>query len=392
MQPIIIVGSGMAGYTLAREFRKLNAEQALVMICSDDAVNYAKPTLSNALVGKKAPEQIALGDAEKMSAQLNMQIIHHATVTSISADQHQLTYTKNGQVENLIYSKLILAVGANPIRLAISGDGADDIHVVNSLIDYREFRSKLDLKQDKRVVILGAGLIGCEFANDLQNTGHQATVIDLAPQPLGRLLPEHVAHAFQQNLEETGIQFALSTTVDRVSKNSDESYTVTLANGQSFTADVVLSAIGLQPNTSVAQEAGIHTSRGIVTNTLMETNKTDIYALGDCAEVNGLLLPYVMPIMQQARALAKTLSGENTQVHYPAMPVAVKTPAAPLTVLPVPQGVEATWETEELDDGMIAKALDQESTLRGFVLLGPTAAKQRLTLTKLVPDLIPAAV
>lgn len=392
MQPIIIVGSGMAGYTLAREFRKLNAEQALVMICSDDAVNYAKPTLSNALVGKKAPEQIALGDAEKMSAQLNMQIIHHATVTSISADQHQLTYTKNGQVENLIYSKLILAVGANPIRLAISGDGADDIHVVNSLIDYREFRSKLDLKQDKRVVILGAGLIGCEFANDLQNTGHQAIVIDLAPQPLGRLLPEHVAHAFQQNLEETGIQFALSTTVDRVSKNSDESYTVTLANGQSFTADVVLSAVGLQPNTSVAQEAGIHTSRGIVTNTLMETNKTDIYALGDCAEVNGLLLPYVMPIMQQARALAKTLSGENTQVHYPAMPVAVKTPAAPLTVLPVPQGVEATWETEELDDGMIAKALDQESTLRGFVLLGPTAAKQRLTLTKLVPDLIPAAV
>ena len=392
MQPIIIVGSGMAGYTLAREFRKLNAEQALVMICSDDAVNYAKPTLSNALVGKKAPEQIALGDAEKMSAQLNMQIIHHATVTSISADHHQLTYTKNGQVENLIYSKLILAVGANPIRLAISGDGADDIHVVNSLIDYREFRSKLDLKQDKRVVILGAGLIGCEFANDLQNTGHQATVIDLAPQPLGRLLPEHVAHAFQQNLEETGIQFALSTTVDRVSKNSDESYIVTLANGQSFTADVVLSAVGLQPNTSVAQEAGIHTSRGIVTNTLMETNKTDIYALGDCAEVNGLLLPYVMPIMQQARALAKTLSGENTQVHYPAMPVAVKTPAAPLTVLPVPQGVEATWETEELDDGMIAKALDQESTLRGFVLLGPTAAKQRLTLTKLVPDLIPAAV
>ncbi len=65
MQPIIIIGSGMAGYTLAREFRKLNTEQALVMICADDAVNYAKPTLSNALVGKKAPEQIGLGDAEK---------------------------------------------------------------------------------------------------------------------------------------------------------------------------------------------------------------------------------------------------------------------------------------------------------------------------------------
>ncbi|MFH4310481.1 rubredoxin reductase RubB, partial [Acinetobacter baumannii] len=110
----------------------------------------------------------------------------------------------------------------------------------------------------------------------------------------------------------------------------------------------------------------------------------------DCAEVNGTLLPYVMPIMQQARALAKTLSGQQTNVHYPAMPVAVKTPAAPLTVLPAPVDVDVNWETEEFDDGMLAKAIDNEGTLRGFVLLGATAGKQRLTLTKLVPDLIPA--
>ena len=99
-----------------------------------------------------------------------------------------------------------------------------------------------------------------------------------------------------------------------------------------------------------------------------------------------------MPIMQQARALAKTLNGEQTAVHYPAMPVAVKTPAAPLTVLPAPVDVEIQWETEELDDGMIARAIDADGVLRGFVLLGATAAKQRLTLTKQVPDLIPASV
>ena len=74
------------------------------------------------------------------------------------------------------------------------------------------------------------------------------------------------------------------------------------------------------------------------------------------------------------------------------MPVAVKTPTAPLTVLPAPIDVDVTWETEEFEDGMIAKALDSQNTLRGFVLLGATAAKQRLSLTKLVPDLIPVAV
>ncbi|MBP6190702.1 MAG: FAD-dependent oxidoreductase [Acinetobacter sp.] len=393
MHPIVIIGSGMAGYTFAREFRKLNPEQELVMICADDAVNYAKPTLSNAIAGNKAPEQIALGDAAKMAAQLNMRIEADTWVKSIDSDKHELSLEKNGQTFTQSYAKLVLAVGANPIRLAIAGDGSEDIHVVNSLIDYRQFRDNLAQRKDKRVVILGAGLIGCEFANDLLHSDYDITVIDLAPQPLGRLLPHHVAAAFKTNLEQAGIKFALATTVEKITKvNNGSDYAVTLANGQTLVADIVLSAIGLQPNTALAQTANIQTSRGIITNTLLETSQADIYALGDCAEVNGTLLPFVMPIMQQARALAKTLSGQTTTVHYPAMPVAVKTPAAPLTVLPAPLNVEVTWETEEFDDGMLAKATDNTGTLRGFVLLGATAGKQRLTLTKLVPDLIPAQI
>lgn len=393
MHPIVIIGSGMAGYTFAREFRKLNPEQELVMICADDAVNYAKPTLSNAIAGNKAPEQIALGDAAKMAAQLNMRIEADTWVKSIDSDKHELSLEKNGQTFTQSYAKLVLAVGANPIRLAIAGDGSEDIHVVNSLIDYRQFRDNLAQRKDKRVVILGAGLIGCEFANDLLHSDYDITVIDLAPQPLGRLLPHHVAAAFKTNLEQAGIKFALATTVEKITKVKNGSdYAVTLANGQTLVADIVLSAIGLQPNTALAQTANIQTSRGIITNTLLETSQADIYALGDCAEVNGTLLPFVMPIMQQARALAKTLSGQTTTVHYPAMPVAVKTPAAPLTVLPAPLNVEVTWETEEFDDGMLAKATDNTGTLRGFVLLGATAGKQRLTLTKLVPDLIPAQI
>lgn len=392
MHPIVIIGSGMAGYAVAREFRKLNPDHELVMICADDATNYAKPTLSNALVGKKAPENIALGDAAKMAAQLNMRIETYTWVKAIDATAHELTVVKDQSEQKQAYSKLVLAVGAQPIRLAIAGDGSDDIHVVNNLTDYKAFRTSLEKREDKRVVILGAGLIGCEFANDLQHTDHQVTVIDLAPQPLARLLPSHVADVFQQNLEETGINFVLGTTVEKVSKVENSDYLVTLANGQSVVADVVLSAVGLQPNASVAKESGVQIGRGILTNSQLETNLADIFAVGDCAEVNGTLLPYVMPIMQQARALAKTLNGETTAVHYPAMPVAVKTPAAPLTVLPAPANIDVTWDTEEFEDGMIAKATDTEGTLRGFVLLGATAAKQRLTLTKQVPDLIPVSV
>ena len=393
MHPIVIIGSGMAGYTVAREFRKLSPEHELVMICADDAANYAKPTLSNAFAGNKAPEQIALGDATKMATQLNLRIEADTWVKEIHAEHHEIILEKNGTTTTQPYSKLVLAVGANPIRLAIAGDGSEDIHVVNSLIDYRNFREKLATRKDKRVVILGAGLIGCEFANDLLHSQYDVTVIDLAGQPLGRLLPAHVAQAFQTNLEQAGIKFALSTTVEKVVKiNDGDDYAVTLANGQTLVANIVPSAIGLQPNLALAKAADIQTGRGILTNGFLETNQSDIYAVGDCAEVNGTLLPYVMPIMQQARALAKTLSGQTTAVHYPAMPVAVKTPAAPLTVLPAPIDVEVTWQTEEFEDGMLAKATDSQDTLSGFVLLGATASKQRLTLSKLVPDLIPAQV
>ncbi|RYY78906.1 MAG: FAD-dependent oxidoreductase [Moraxellaceae bacterium] len=394
MNPIVIVGSGMAGYTLAREFRKLDSTTPVVMISADDAVNYAKPTLSNALVGNKHPDQIGLGDPAKMSAQLNINILAHTTVDQVDCENHTLQLKQqNGEQTTQAYSKLILAVGANPIRLPIEGDGADDIHVVNSLADYRTFRDNLSLRTDKRVLLLGAGLIGCEFANDLKATGHDVTVVDIAPQPLGRLLPADTATAFQAGLEHIGVQFALNTTVQSIqrvaSAQGHHDYAVQLTNGTSLVVDIVLSAIGLRPNLELAQAASIKTSRGIIVDALLQASQPDIYAIGDCAEVEGHLLPFVMPIMQQARALAKTLAGTATQVHYPAMPVAVKTPAAPLTVLPAPADVQVNWETEKLDDGMIAKAMDSAGTLRGFVLLGASAGKQRMALTKLVPDLLP---
>ena len=298
MHPIVIIGSGMAAYAVVREFRKLNPEHDLLMICADDGVNYAKPTLSNALTAKKAPEQIALGDAAKMSAQLNIRIQTQTWVREIDHNAQQLILEQAGTRSVQPYHKLVLALGAEPIRLNIAGDGQDDIMVVNHLDHYHVFRQQLDARQAKRIAILGAGLIGCEFANDMQNNGYETTVVDLAPQVLGRLLPTQVATTYQDKLEASGIRFILNTTVETIEK-TETAYRLTLANGQYLEADAVLSAVGLKPNTDIAQQAGIDIQRGITTNTELETNIEHIYAVGDCAEVNGHLLPYVMPITQQ---------------------------------------------------------------------------------------------
>lgn len=387
--PIVIVGAGMAGYTLARELRKLDAETPLLIISADDAVNYAKPTLSNALAGKKLPSQIGLGDVAKMQDTLKAQIMAHTVVQHVDLKLRQITVLEHDQIHTLSYRDLVLAVGASPIRLPIEGDGAADVLAVNSLLDYSRFRERLDQRADPRVLLLGAGLIGCEFANDLQAHGTQVTVVDVVPHPLGRLVPAEVARPFQQALAAQGVDFKLGTTVSRIDRLSSGAYAVTLANGHSLSVDLVLSAVGLRPNLELAQAAGLSVNRGIVVDQYLRSAASpQVYALGDCAEVQGHLLPYVMPLMQQARALAQTLAGTPTPVVYPAMPVAVKTPWMPLVVLPPAQPQSVQWSYETLEDGLIARAESAEG-LQGFILLGPTAGKQRLTLTKLVPDLLP---
>jgi rubredoxin-NAD+ reductase len=390
MHPIIIIGSGMAGYSLAREYRKLNTEQELILVTADDGANYSKPMLSNALASKRLATQIAQADAEKMAAQLQLRIINHAWLQRIDSDTQCIQLKlSNGEQDLLHYSQLVLALGASPIRLAIEGDAADQLFVVNHLNDYLHFRNHLDQHPQRRVLILGAGLIGCEFANDLRTAEHEVIIVDLAAQALNRLLPPPIAPDFQRELEQIGIRFALQNSIRQISQH-DQHYLVTLSDGQQFLVDAVLSAIGLQPNIALAQSAGLAVNRGICTNTLLQSSVHNIYAIGDCAEVNGTLLPYVMPLMQQARALAKTLTGAPCHVHYPAMPVAVKTPAVPLTVLAAPQDSEIEWQTEQLEDGLIAQARDRHGQLRGFVLLGATAAKQRIVLSKQVPDLFAA--
>lgn len=393
MNPIVIIGSGMAGYTLAREFRKLDKDTPITIISQNDATNYAKPTLSNALTAGKTPEQLPLGDAEKMQDTLNATILANTRVDSIETSAKSVQVTHNGSDATLNYSKLILAVGANVIKLPLQGDAAEQTLWVNDLDDYTVFREKLAATDSAHVAIIGAGLIGCEFANDLINAGHKASMIDLADRPLSRLLPEDISEGFAKQLTEFGVNFQLGTSVKSVNE-SNGAFAIDLENAESLHADILLSAVGLRANIALAEQTGLNCNRGIVVDGLLKTSADDVYAIGDCAEVGGHVLPYVMPLMQQARALAKTLAGDDTPIHYPAMPVGVKTPAAPLVVLPVPEGIEVTWVSETVsengEDGMIAKATDATGTLRGFVLLGKTVGRQRMALAKEVPDLIAA--
>lgn len=375
---LVILGSGLAGYNVAREFRKLDKTSNLAVISRDAADFYSKPMLSNALSGNKTAASLVMKPREKMAEELDADIRPHTEVHAIDIAEQTITFADGERIE---WNKLVFALGADPIRLPLEGDGAEDVLSVNDLDDFARFAEKLDGVQE--VVLLGGGLIGCEFANDLLSKDIRTTVVDIAERPLGRLLPAEAAGFFRERLETAGVRFHLQAGAKAVERDGKR-YRVHLDDGAVLEADLVVSAVGLRPRTQLADHAGCASARGIVTDRFLATSCPNVYAVGDCAEINGLNLPFVMPIMHQARALAATLSGTPTELDYPAMPVMVKTPACPTVVCPPAVGAEGSWQVENDGEGVTALFRSADDRLLGFVLLG-TATARRQELSSQAP-------
>ena len=377
---IVIIGSGLAGYTVIRELRKLDKAIPITLVTREPGYFYSKPMLSTALASKKSAEQLQTTNAEGMAAQLEITIVGDADVSAIDTVSKTIKTSKG----NITYGKLVLGLGSDQIRLPLQGNAANEVITVNDLEEYAQFRQAIEGK--KRIAILGAGLIGCEFANDLVLGSYEVDVIDLAPQALGRLLPEAAAQALQSKLSEAGVRWHFTTTVQSIDRNGD-SLSITLANGSVISSDIFLSAVGLKPRLNLAKAAGILTGIGITVNRQLETSAKNVYAIGDCAEVDGLVLPYVMPIMQAARTLAPNLLGQELALSYPAMPVMVKTPSLPTIVSPPAKGAVGDWKIIPVEGGLEARFESSDGKLLGFALLGAATA-QRGALTKELPPIL----
>jgi rubredoxin---NAD+ reductase len=367
--PIIIVGSGLAGYILAKEVRKLDPTQPLTIITANDGAFYSKPLLSTSLTARRTIEKIPIMDAATMARQLGANIHVETTVMKINHEK-KIVETSRGTFS---YSKLVLATGSTNIYPPLMGNAVEDILSVNDLEDYRRFRQIILGK--KRIAILGAGLVGCEFANDLINTKHEVHVIDPAYYPLQRLLPEQLGRVLENALAVNGLHWHFGKLVSEINRMNTH-YKLTLSYQEQIEVEAVMSAIGLRPNMKLAQTTGIKINYGILVNRYLQTNLTDIYALGDCAEVNGLVLFFVAPLLSCATALAHTLSGNPTEVVYNVMPIVLKTPSCPMVIASPPRNARGEWKIEGEGNDLAALYYDQASRLCGFVLTGKKLAEK----------------
>ena len=376
--PLIIIGTGLAGYNLAREWRKYDQSTPLLMLTQDSGRSYSKPMLSTAFSKNKTAESLTMADAGKMAEQLKATIHTFVSVDAIDTEQRVIQF--DGQQLN--YRDLVIAAGSETINLPIENSAAEKTFAVNDLEQFSAFQ--LAAESAQRILIIGGGLIGCEYTNDLLSTGAKISLVELQPTLLSNLCHQSVGDALISRFTEEGVDLHLGSAVTAIRANNN-GVIATLNDGSELSADLVLSAVGVRARTELARGAGLKCQRGIIVDRELRSSAANIYALGDCAEVDGQLLYYVMPLMQCVRALAKTLSGTPTAVSYPAMPVTIKTSCFP--IVSNPPSSSAHWEVEQTDGGIKALAYDKTKSLVGFSL-GGSAIADKAALAKQLPKVM----
>lgn len=375
MAPIIVVGAGMAAYALARSLRQRDATVPLLLLTRDAGAVYAKPALSNGFAhGRAAPDMVS-ASAQQAAASLHAEVRANTCVRRIDWAAGAIELDTG----RLAYSSLVLATGADPVKLPLAGSGGADIVSINHLDDYALLRQRLaKAGAMARVAILGAGLVGCELADDLLTGGFRVTLIDPHARLLARLAAPVLSDALLSALRARGLDTHLNTACTRVERTGTH-LQLMLGSGALVDADVVIGAAGLRPALELARTSGLATARGIVVDAYGRTSAPDVYALGDCAEYASIdggsaVLPYVAPMLAAARAIAATLAGTPTPIGVAPQAVMVKTPSCPIALWPPAPGLDGAWRHQLMDGHIVARFVDTEGIVRGWGLTNPLPA------------------
>ncbi|TDV96659.1 rubredoxin-NAD+ reductase [Halomonas alkaliantarctica] len=381
---LVIIGTGMAGVGLARVLRRLGDQRSITLVSADSGDDYSKPLLSTGFAKGLEPEKLAQRSASDLGEELNAQMVIHTQVDELDVD-NQAVLLEDGRV--LGYDTLVLATGAAPrLPFSIEPSLASRCFTINDLDDYRRFHTALG-HGPAQVAIIGAGLVGCEFANDLHAGGHHVSIIAPEGNLLPRLLPPPLGNALGDAFSEAGIHLHLGRSIDSIAAENGEDIVLRLDNGDTVSADLVLMATGLAPRTALAESAGLSVSpSGIVVDRQLRTSHPNIYALGDAACVDGVNAMYVQPLQASAKALAATLSGTPTTVSFGAWPVVVKTPLLPVVAYP-PTTTPERWRIEGEGGDISALAENKDGRLIGFALTGG-CVRRKVELSRAAPALL----
>lgn len=375
-EPLVIIGAGLAGYALLRALRQGDGQRAVTLVTSDDGSAYAKSALPHALAEGRPARELVLATAEQIAHRYDATILTHRRVLRIDRPAHELV----SQEGRTAYAQLVVATGSSAVRRRPRGTAGERLLTLGNLADYAYLRSELAGR--RRIAVLGGSTVGCEVADSLARRGYAVTLFEPGPHLLADVLPglsgERVAHA----LRAAGVRVVTEDGVQRIDHDVDGLALRTLT-GTTVSADLVICARGRRPRAELAADAGLAVARGILVDRRLGTADPDIFALGECAELEGRLFVLHDDIEAGARVLADVLSGGYSKLRWQPRLRRLRLESCPAVVCEPPP-IAGEWQETANARGVTALFRDRGGSLRGFALLGERVADGERLLAQVI--------
>ena len=304
---LVVIGNGMAaGRVLDELFERAPDQYSVTIFGSEPRVNYDRIMLSPVLSGEKQYQDILIHD-DAWYATHQVDLRKGETVVAIDRAA-RVVRTLAGTVQP--YDSLIIATGSRPILIPVPGAELPGVVTFRDLDDVDAMLAAA--ASGGSAVVIGGGLLGLEAAAGLSSKGMKTTVVHLMPTLMERQLDPSAAYLLQRAIEKRGIDILTSANTSAI-LGQDKVEAVRLEDGRTLPADLVVMAVGIRPNTSLAKEAGLEVKRGLVVDDLLRTSDENIFAVGECVEHRGQCYGLVAPLYEMAKTLAATLAAEATQ-------------------------------------------------------------------------------
>ncbi len=318
---VIILGGGIAGWAMAEAVRSMNETMPVLMISSCDANRYHKPELSIAISKGLSTEKIIKNTGSQSANELNITLLANTFALNIDSDAKEIHTTRG----IFTYDNLVFATGATPFMPDVLP--ASYCWRINHINGFNGLQQSLAHKK-QTVLIVGAGMIGTELAEDMARAGHEVLLLDRTAYPLQGILPEMAAQLVAASLFDQGVTYLAERTVEGLTANPTGGYTLASSdskgNHYEQNVDQVIVAAGLTVDARLPTRAGLdfNARTGIkVDSRNLQTSNPHIYALGDCIEINGSACRFVAPINAQATTIAAEITGQKHEPYLHTDPV-----------------------------------------------------------------------
>ena len=368
---LVVIGNGMAGIRAVEELLKIAPDRyAITVFGAEPHVNYNRILLSPVLAGEQTFDEIVLND-RAWYAEHDITLHTGQTVVKIDRRQREVT-TAEGLTAP--YDRLLLATGSLPFMLPLPGAALDGVISYRDIADTERMIAAADT--GRHAVVIGGGLLGLEAANGLTARGMAVTVIHLVETLMERQLDQTAGDLLRKALESRGIEFRVGANTKAIlGDDTGRVRAVELADGTLLDAELVVMAVGIRPNTQLAESAGLFCARGIVVNDTLQTFDPRIYAVGECVNHRGTAYGLVAPLFEMARVVANHLAEYGTQ-RYTGSVTATKLKVTGIDLFSAGNfNGDDTTDAIVLSDpahGVYKKLVLQDEKLVGGVLYGDT--------------------